>query len=126
MAFAQKIGVRLMLFGNLHFFQLVFIKNCFWIFKKIEKLLREKIYTKLTHIGTSYKDKISIAEVVQIITLGVNQLEVYFFQYLPQLFNILIAPIVPVVILSNLSYNLVHTQASGGRVFSLLEEPMKL
>lgn len=59
---------------------------------------------------------------MQIIILGVNQLEIYFLQYLPQLFNILIAPIVPVVILSNLSYNLVHTQASGGRVFSLLEE----
>jgi len=92
MALAQKIGVILMLFGILHFFQLVFIKNCFWIFKKIEKLLREKIYTKLTHIGTSYKDKISIAEVVQIITLGVNQLEIYFFQYSSQFFNILIAP----------------------------------
>ncbi|KAF5067781.1 ATP-binding/permease protein CydD [anaerobic digester metagenome] len=102
---AQKTGVILILFGSLRFFSNLFSsKTAFQSSKKVKQLLREKIYTKLAQIGTSYNDKISTAEVVQISTEGINQLEIYFSQYLPQLFYSLIAPITLFFVLSTICF----------------------
>ena len=60
---------------------------------EVKRILREKIYNKLCRLGLSYTDKIGTSEAVQIAGEGVDQLEIYFGSYLPQLFYSLIAPI---------------------------------
>ena len=70
----------------------------------VKIILRKKIYEKLLKLGTSYRQKVSTAEVVQITTEGVEQLEVYFGKYLPQFFYSMIAPVVLFVVLSFISF----------------------
>ena len=60
---------------------------------EVKRILREKIYNKLCRLGLSYTDKIGTSEAVQIAGEGVDQLEIYFGSYLPQLFYSLIAPV---------------------------------
>lgn len=70
----------------------------------VKIILRKKIYEKLLKLGTSYRQKVSTAEVVQITTEGVEQLEVYFGKYLPQFFYSMIAPVILFVVLSFISF----------------------
>lgn len=72
----------------------------------VKIILRKKIYEKLLKLGTSYRQKVSTAEVVQITTEGVEQLEVYFGKYLPQLFYSMIAPVILFIILSFISFKI--------------------
>ena len=60
---------------------------------EVKRILREKIYEKLCRLGLSYSDKIGTSEAVQIAGEGVDQLEIYFGSYLPQLFYSLLAPV---------------------------------
>lgn len=60
---------------------------------EVKQVLREKLYRKLTALGAAYHEKIGSAEAVQLSAEGVEQLEVYFSQYLPQLFYSLLAPL---------------------------------
>lgn len=69
----------------------------------VKKLLRDRIYDKLLRLGPSYKEQISTAELVQLETEGVEQLETYFAKYLPQLFYSLIAPITLFLVLYHIS-----------------------
>ena len=69
----------------------------------VKLILREKIFEKMIALGTSYKEKVSTAAVVQMATEGVEQLEIYFGKYLAQLFYSLIAPIILFVFLANVS-----------------------
>ncbi len=75
----------------------------------VKRILRKKIYEKLLRLGASYKEKTSTSEVVQLSTEGVEQLEIYFGKYLPQLFYSLLAPLTLFLILSfvNLKVSLV-------------------
>lgn len=66
----------------------------------VKKTLREKIYGKLLKLGSSYQQKISSAEVVQVAVEGVDQLETYFGAYLPQFFFSMIAPFTLFLVLS--------------------------
>lgn len=59
----------------------------------VKRILRGEIYSKLLRLGASYHEKTSTSEVVQISTEGVEQLEIYFGKYLPQLFYSLLAPV---------------------------------
>ena len=59
----------------------------------VKQALREKIYTKLLKLGTSYREHTSTAELVQESVEGVDQLESYFGQYVPQFFYAFMAPI---------------------------------
>lgn len=72
----------------------------------VKIILRKKIYEKLLKLGTSYRQKVSTAEVVQITTEGVEQLEVYFGKYLPQFFYSMIAPVILFIILSFISFKI--------------------
>lgn len=58
---------------------------------KIE--LRKQLYKKLTGFGASYHEKVPTAGAVQVAVEGVEQLEIYFGKYLPQLLYSLIAPL---------------------------------
>lgn len=59
----------------------------------VKRILREKIYEKLLCLGASYREHVSTSEVVQMSTEGVEQLEIYFGKYLPQLFYSILAPV---------------------------------
>ena len=69
----------------------------------VKKILREKIYEKMLALGASYKEHTATSEVVQMSGEGVEQLEIYFGKYLPQLFYSLLAPVTLFVILSRIS-----------------------
>ncbi len=70
----------------------------------VKRILREKLYEKMLQLGTSYREQVSSAEVVQVATEGVEQLETYFGKYLPQLFYSLLAPVTLFVILCRVSF----------------------
>lgn len=61
--------------------------------KKVKKMLRESIYTKLLKLGAAYKEQIKTSEIVQVAVEGVDQLETYFGAYLPQFFYAMLAPL---------------------------------
>lgn len=56
--------------------------------KAVKKTLRELICQKLLRLGTSYNEQVSTSEAVQVTGEGVDQLEIYFGAYLPQLFTV--------------------------------------
>ena len=66
----------------------------------VKKILRKNIYEKMLRLGASYRDKVATSEVMQVSTEGVEQLEIYFGKYLPQMFFSLLAPITLFVILA--------------------------
>ncbi|MDD3252053.1 MAG: ABC transporter ATP-binding protein/permease [Lachnospiraceae bacterium] len=69
----------------------------------VRKVLRRTLYEKLTSFGAGYHEKVPTAEAVQVAVEGVEQLEVYFGRYLPQLFYSLLAPLTLFVVLSFVS-----------------------
>ena len=69
----------------------------------VKAVLRRKIYGKLLRLGASYKEKVPTSEVVQVSVEGVEQLEIYYGRYLPQLFYSLLAPVTLFVVLSLIS-----------------------
>ena len=66
----------------------------------VKRILRGKIYEKLLRLGASYREKAATSTVVQMAAEGVEQLEIYFGKYLPQLFYSLLAPITLFFVLS--------------------------
>ena len=71
--------------------------------KEVKQLLREKIYTKLVQMGTSYQEKAATSEMVQLSVEGVEQLETYFGAYLPQFFYSMLAPLTLFAVLGFIS-----------------------
>lgn len=61
--------------------------------RTVKRVMREHIYGKLLRLGTSYREHASTAELVQESVEGVEQLESYFGQYVPQFFYAFLAPI---------------------------------
>ena len=68
-------------------------KTSFYASSEVKKVLRQKMYKKLTRMGASYHEKVSTSEVLQVFVEGVDQLELYFGKYLPQFFFAMLAPI---------------------------------
>ena len=68
-------------------------KTSFYAARRVKKTLREKIYQKLLEFGPSYKNSYATSEIVQLAVEGVDQLETYFAQYLPQFFYAALAPL---------------------------------
>ena len=71
--------------------------------KAVKSKLRHMIYEKLLKIGDKYQDKFSTSEILQVSAEGVEQLEIYFSKYLPQLFYSLLAPMTLFVLVSFMS-----------------------
>ncbi len=69
----------------------------------VKQVLRRKIYEKMLRLGAAYKEQVSTSEVMQVSTEGVEQLEIYFGKYLPQLFYSLLAPLTLFVWLCHVS-----------------------
>lgn len=68
-------------------------QTAFFASNEVKKVLRQKMYKKLTRMGASYSEKVSTSEVLQVFVEGVDQLELYFGKYLPQFFFAMLAPI---------------------------------
>lgn len=66
----------------------------------VKRILRSKIYEKLLRLGSSYRENVHTAEIVQLASEGVEQLEIYFGKYLSQFFYSLICPLTLFVVLS--------------------------
>lgn len=60
---------------------------------EVKKTLRSTIYEKLLSLGVNYTNTISTSSTVQIAVDGVEQLEIYFGRFMPQLFYSLVAPL---------------------------------
>ena len=71
--------------------------------KVVKSKLRHMIYEKLLKIGDKYQEKFSTSEILQVSAEGVEQLEIYFSKYLPQLFYSLLAPMTLFVLVSFMS-----------------------
>lgn len=69
----------------------------------VKQELRRCLYEKLTRLGSSYHEKVPTSEAVQVAVEGVEQLEVYFGKYIPQLFYSILAPITLFVVLAFVS-----------------------
>lgn len=59
----------------------------------VKRELRKRLYEKLMSLGASYHERVSTASAVQMAAEGVEQLEIYFGKYLPQLAFSILAPI---------------------------------
>ncbi|NMD38269.1 MAG: ABC transporter ATP-binding protein/permease, partial [Christensenellaceae bacterium] len=71
--------------------------------KAVKKTLRFKIYKKLLKLGASYSQQVNTSELVQVTVEGVDQLEIFFGQYLPQLFYAVLAPLTLFIVISFIS-----------------------
>lgn len=71
---------------------------------EVKEILRQKIYEKLLRLGSSYHQKVSTSEVVQVAAEGIEQLEIYFGRYVPQFFYCLLAPFTLFVIFAPISW----------------------
>lgn len=61
--------------------------------REVKKTLRSLIYEKLLRLGTEYQEKTETAKIIQWAVEGVEQIEVWFGQYLPQFFYSMIASV---------------------------------
>lgn len=71
--------------------------------RQVKERLRTMIYEKLLRLGLAYQQKARTSEVVQLAVEGVDQLEVYFGSYLPQLCYAILAPLTLFGVLSFVS-----------------------
>ncbi|MCR5581266.1 MAG: ABC transporter ATP-binding protein/permease [Pseudobutyrivibrio sp.] len=71
---------------------------------EVKTVIRDEIYGKLLRLGSGYSQKISAAQITQMMGEGVEQLEVYFGKYISQFIYALLAPITLFIIL--FQYNL--------------------
>ncbi|MCR4902303.1 MAG: ABC transporter ATP-binding protein/permease [Butyrivibrio sp.] len=61
--------------------------------KTVKRVMRLEIYKKILRLGNTYREHTTTAELVQESVEGVEQLESYFGQYVPQFFYAFIAPV---------------------------------
>ena len=71
---------------------------------EVKKTLRSTIYEELLSLGVNYTDAISTSSTVQIAVDGVEQLEIYFGRFMPQLFYSLLAPLTLFAVMSFISF----------------------
>ena len=71
---------------------------------EVKKTLRSTIYEKLLSLGVNYTNTISTSSTVQIAVDGVEQLEIYFGRFMPQLFYSVVAPLTLFAAMSFISF----------------------
>ena len=96
----ETLGVTIISILLRAFFTKININITYRTSQQAKKILREKIFDKLCKIGISYKNYVSTAEAVQVSVEGIDQLEVYFSQYVPQLFYSIISVITLFILFS--------------------------
>ena len=71
---------------------------------EVKKTLRSMLYDKFISLKLNYSQYISMAEVTQIGTDGIEQLDSYFGAYLPQFFFSMAAPVTLFIILAPINF----------------------
>ena len=93
----QTIGIKLCVLIAMLIFRWfttrAAIRMSYLASKTVKRVMREQIYKKLLRLGNTYREHASTAELVQESVEGVEQLESYFGQYVPQFFYAFLAPI---------------------------------
>lgn len=79
-------------------------KASFFVRSSAKKELRQRIYQQLWTLGSDYQKFFSKAEVSQLLTEGVEQLEAYFGSFLPLLFYSVLATITLFLVLLPLNF----------------------
>ncbi len=69
------------------------VRMSFLASRSVKRIIRGRIYDKLLRLGPDYREHTETAALVQETTEGVDQLESYFGQYMPQFFYALLAPL---------------------------------
>ncbi len=77
------------------------VKMSFLSSKTVKLELRNQIYQKVLKLGSAYREKIATSQIVQLAVEGVEQLEMYFGDYLPQFYYSMIAPITLFVVVAS-------------------------
>ncbi|WP_304960240.1 ABC transporter ATP-binding protein/permease [Thomasclavelia cocleata] len=72
--------------------------------KNIKVKLRCDIYKKVLLLNNHYNEVISTASLTQLMSEGVEQLEIYFGKYLPQFFYSMIAPVTLFIVLGQVEF----------------------
>ena len=72
--------------------------------KNIKGKLRCDIYKKILLLNNHYNEVISTASLTQLMSEGVEQLEIYFGKYLPQFFYSMLAPVTLFIILGQVEF----------------------
>ena len=72
--------------------------------QKVKLYFREKLFNKCYSYGMEYTDKASSSEIVQLAVGGIEQLDMYFGKFMPQLFYSMIAPVILFIYLSRYSF----------------------
>lgn len=72
--------------------------------ENVKMQMRDLLYDKLTKLDRTSRMKWSSAQISQLTSEGVEQLETYFAQYIPQLFYALLAPVTLFVIVCFFSW----------------------
>ena len=67
--------------------------------ERVKISLRERLYRKMLALGPSYSSRVKTADVVQSAGEGIEQIQSFFEQFLPQLFYAILAPLTLFVIL---------------------------
>lgn len=72
--------------------------------KNIKAKLRCDIYKKILLLNNHYNEVISTASLTQLMSEGVEQLEIYFGKYLPQFFYSMLAPVTLFIVLGQVEF----------------------
>ena len=72
----------------------------------VKQTIRKKLYQKIMCLGISYQEDVSTAQIIQVATEGVEQLEIYFGKYLPQLLYSVVAPLTLFVIVAFVNFKI--------------------
>ncbi len=62
--------------------------------RKAKKELRERVYEKIIRLGVRSTDGMSMAGLTQVAMEGVEQLDLYYSNYIPQFFYSMLAPVI--------------------------------
>ena len=93
--------------GLLFILKLVFIshsqRHALIISNNSKTHLRDLIYNHLMRLGSLFQGKISSSSIAQLMSEGVEQLETYYAQYIPQFFYALLSPLILFLVLSRVN-----------------------
>lgn len=87
--------------------QIAIRKEAIWVHhvaSKVKNTFRHELFEKILVLGPNYHERVNSAELVQVSTEGVEQLEVYVGKYVPQFFYSLVAPLTLFIVVSFLDF----------------------
>ena len=102
--FVVRIVIIVILIMIKGYFSKLILFFSFKAAKNIKGKLRCDIYKKVLLLNNHYRDVISMASLTQLMSEGVEQLEIYFGKYLPQFFYSMLAPFTLFLILGKFDF----------------------